>query len=132
MFEPLRDPMFGSRAKDVDLLPLMNELADAIRGAYTPFGDPTDTLVTKVILGTLGCLPACDRYFVQGCRAHGIPYSSLNDHFLRRLLEFVGRNSVGLTKEQERLTEDRGIEYPLMKLVDMYLWEQGFRNRETK
>jgi hypothetical protein len=29
---------------------------------------PTDTLISKVMLGTLGCIPAYDRYFVDGLK----------------------------------------------------------------
>jgi hypothetical protein len=38
----------------------------AIMEAYTPSGTATDTLATKVLLGTLACLPAVDRFFVEG------------------------------------------------------------------
>ena len=31
----------------------------------------TDTLITKIILGTLGCVPAYDRYFIDGLKEEG-------------------------------------------------------------
>lgn len=30
---------------------------------------PTDTLISKIMLGTLGCSPAYDRYYIKGLRA---------------------------------------------------------------
>jgi hypothetical protein len=61
---------FGAGGTDDDLVPTILKAIDGIRKAYQPFapsansGQPTDTLITKVILGTFGCLPACDRYFI--------------------------------------------------------------------
>lgn len=43
------------------------ELVEAVRDGYRQVGrEPTDVLVTKVLLGTVGCLPAYDRFFRQG------------------------------------------------------------------
>ena len=50
----------------------------------------SDTLVTKVILGTFGCLPACDRYFIDGWKSEGFKYSYLNSKFVDRVLIFTG------------------------------------------
>jgi hypothetical protein len=33
---------------------------------------PSDTLITKFLLGTVGCTPACDRYFILGFRRAGL------------------------------------------------------------
>jgi hypothetical protein len=51
-------------------------LAGALRSLEA---QPTDTLVTKVILGTFGRLPAFDRYFADGLKSQGLRYSSLSD-----------------------------------------------------
>ena len=71
-FDELWNTDFGANEDDVRFLPLVRELIAGIRQAYKPFApatgssQPTDTLITKVILGTFGCLPACDRYFIDG------------------------------------------------------------------
>jgi hypothetical protein len=64
-FLPLWDKELGTEAADVNLVPTVLAVIQAVREAYAPFGQPTDTLATKVILGTLGCLPACDRYLIE-------------------------------------------------------------------
>jgi hypothetical protein len=61
----------GTNASDAALVPTILFAVDAVREAYAPFGAATDTLVTKVILGTLGCLPAVDRFFIDGFKKSG-------------------------------------------------------------
>jgi hypothetical protein len=100
----------------------------AIREAYRPVvpqRSASDILVTKVLLGTFGCLPACDTYFKIGFKRAGFPYSSVNAHFLQRLLHFATDNLGALREEQRRIQTTSGICYPLMKLVDMYFWQIG-------
>jgi hypothetical protein len=89
-------------------------------------GEATDTLVTKILLGTLGCLPACDRFFIDGFKAAGLSYSRLNSNFINRLLEFTHTNLPALRAEQSRIESHSGVRYPLMKLVDMYFWQLGY------
>jgi hypothetical protein len=100
--------------------------------AYKPFApttdsrQPSDTLVTKVLLGTLGCLPACDRYFIAGFKSAGFSFSSLNANSVARILQFCHGNLAALRVEQARIEKVGGIRYPLMKLVDMYFWQLGY------
>ena len=61
----------GTRDDDIELGATIMALVESVKVAYEQFGKPTDTLATKVLLGTVGCLPACDRYFIQGFRAQG-------------------------------------------------------------
>ena len=96
---------------------------DAVRNAYGT-RRATDTLVTKVLLGTIGCLPATDRYFIDGFRREKLGYSSLNKKFIERILTFVTPTSKNcVTNGIEHIG---GIRYPLMKLVDMCFWQIGY------
>ena len=108
------------------LLPTVLAAVNAVREAYSPFGQSTDTLVTKVLLGTLGCMPACDRYFLCGFKRAGFSYSYLNAPFIERLLLFCRTNLSELRGVQERIESSNGMHYPLMKLVDMYFWQIGY------
>lgn len=80
-FAILREQEFGSAEDDSRFVPLILEAAGAIREAYRPFApksesrQASDTLVTKVMLGTFGCLPACDQYFISGWRSERHQYS---------------------------------------------------------
>lgn len=66
--EHLRNAEFGSSNDHFDLIPHIMATAEAVRETYRPCGEASDTLVTKVILGTLGCMPATDRFFQRGSR----------------------------------------------------------------
>ena len=61
-------------------LHLLGEIGSRIRKCYaeerSSFADEvnhaTDTLITKILLGTLGCVPAYDRYYMQAVKKHHI------------------------------------------------------------
>jgi hypothetical protein len=84
----------------------------------------TDTLVTKILLGVLACIPAYDTYVVKGMRECGIPYSEVNSRQLSELASFY-RQHVHEFKRVRRVIREGRIRYPVMKLVDMYFWEKG-------
>jgi hypothetical protein len=116
----------GSEAKDSQLIPIIFAAVEAVRESYRPFGEPTDTLVTKVLLGTLACLPACDRFFIDGFKRSGFQYSYLNLRFIERVFDFCYENIDALRQEQVRIETIGTIKYPLMKLVDMCFWQIGY------
>ena len=124
-FAPLWEREFGSKADDSELVPVILESAEAIKNAYRQFAEPTDTLITKVLLGTFGCLPACDQYFIAGFRQAGRGYSNLNAKFVENLLAFSREHLTELRSEQATIRDQSGAHYPLMKLVDMYFWQLG-------
>lgn len=86
----------------------------------------TDTLVTKILLGTLGCIPAYDRYFIDGLRAKGLSYSTLTKKNFLSVIEFYKDNRDNFDSVQQSIKSKSGIYYPTMKLVDMYFWQIGF------
>ena len=112
----------GTHDDDVKLI---MALVESVRAVYEPFGKPTDTLTTKVLLGTVGCLPACDRFFILGFKARGHPFSCLNGRFVNRILRFCIDNRLDLTELQSMIIDRGGPRYPLMKLVDMHFWQIG-------
>jgi hypothetical protein len=108
------------------------EVIGAVREAYRPFApiaesrQASDTLVTKILLGSLGCLPACDRYFIAGFKSAGLRYSYLDSTFIEQVLGFCQDHLGELRQEQESIERTGGMRYPLMKLADMYFWQIGF------
>ena len=58
-----------------------------VKGEYR-LVNVTDTLATKIILGTLGCTPAYDRYFIDGIRKKDLSYSGINSTNLKSLSQF--------------------------------------------
>jgi len=137
-FSALWETEFGAGKKDQELISKIEEVIDGIRAVYRPFApavnshQPTDTLITKIILGTTGCLPACDRYFIDGFKSSGFSYSCLNRNFVERVLRFCQENLQELREEQERIMTVSKVHYPLMKLVDMYFWQIGSDKEKLK
>jgi len=137
-FSILREREFGSVGDDSRLVPLILEAAGAIREAYRPFApksesrQASDTLVTKIVLGTFGCLPACDRYFLDGWKSAGLPYSYLNSRFVERILRFCRDHLAEFRDEQAQIERERSVRYPLMKLLDMHFWESGYELENHK
>lgn len=86
----------------------------------------TNTLATKIVLGTLGCIPAYDRYFIAGLKVRGInPYTPSFDG-IKNLISFYKENQ----NEFDKLSSD--IKYPSMKIIDMYFWQIGFDEESKK
>jgi hypothetical protein len=86
----------------------------------------TDTLATKILLGTLGCIPAYDRYFIDGLRASKISFSRLTIGNFMRVVDYYRKNHLQFDAAQNNIQGKCGIRYPSMKLVDMYFWQIGF------
>ena len=86
--------------------------------------DVTDTLVTKILMGTLGCIPAYDRYFIEGVKegtkkTNGLKYHKLKEDNFKNLLGWCNNHA------DELNAVSKEIEYPVMKIVDMYFWRLG-------
>jgi len=91
----------------------------------------SDTLATKILMGTLGSTPAYDRYFIAGLRKKGLTFSYLNNKNINKLIEFCNNNSKDIKKAQEK-TNKQGIKYPSAKIIDMYFWQIGFDEEYKK
>jgi hypothetical protein len=96
---------------------------------------PTKTLITKVLLGTFGCIPAYDELF-----RNGVTYwnKKLPEEFIPKfpaqfgnssyqgLISFYRENKKEIRQAQQVITE-KGMNYPIMKLADMYFWNLGYQ-----
>ena len=107
---------------------IYRKICDAY-GDYTP----SDTLVTKILLGTFGCIPAFDRFFIEGIKwynnnatnnnkiknlKYSIKEDDANEAF-KLLTDFVLQNVI-------RNNKNENLEYPPMKYLDMYFWQIGY------
>ena len=85
-------------------------------------------MVTKILLGTLGCVPAYDRFFLDAWRIDNKDQRkwtlTFNKNSLHTLIEFYNKteNKIHIDK----LAEEIG--YPVMKILDMYFWQIGYEN----
>lgn len=102
---------------------------------------PTNTLISKIIFGTLGCTPAYDTYFLLGIKEFGIKNSKfkISNKFdkdgLKLFYDFYEekKNDFEFVKKEVELKTK--VEYPPMKLIDLYFWligDEKIRNKNKK
>ncbi len=82
-------------------------------------------LITKILMGTLGCVPAYDRFFQDGAKYLGLEHNSYKEKSLRELAKFYEAHNDRLEEARRGMRTDDLI-YPQMKLLDMGLWQVGF------
>lgn len=83
------------------------------------------TLITKILMGTLGCVPAYDRYFIAGIKNKKVATGNYNIKSIMQLVDFYEKNADQLEYAREKM-EIEGLLYPQMKMIDMGFWQIGF------
>lgn len=83
------------------------------------------TLITKILMGTLGCVPAYDRYFIAGIKNQKVATGNYNIRSIMKLVKFYEKNADRLEPIREKM-EVEGMPYPQMKLLDMGFWQIGY------
>jgi len=103
--------------------PVIFETAQKIRAALPK--SASDILVTKIMLGTFGCVPAFDTYFKKGFGAWTFGPKALRGigEFYRANSEVIERNRVK-TLDFETGTPT-GIRYTRAKVIDMIFFIAG-------
>lgn len=141
IMEERYNPLVGITAEELmndANLNLLEEVSTRIRKAYADerpsfegvTNNATDTLVTKILLGTLGCVPAYDRYYVQAVKQYGISVGGYNKESVRDVARYYLSHKDEFETVREELSA-YGVEYPVMKLMDMCMWQVAFET-ETK
>lgn len=94
----------------------------------------TDTLATKILLGSLGCIPAYDRFFIAGLRSKNLRYGHLNRDNFSEVVKFYNMHHNDFEEAGKCISKRSGsnITYPPMKLVDMYFWQLGYEIDRNK
>lgn len=85
------------------------------------------TLITKILMGTLGCVPAYDRYFVLGVKNRKVATGNYNISSLLKLADFYEENFLKLEEARKYLMAG-DLQYPQMKLLDMGFWQIAYEN----
>ena len=116
-----------------DILQIKNQLAKHYSSINFSKGTnkvksitPTDTLLSKVMLGTIGCVPAYDRYFIDGLKEMKMQHIKFDTASLLEIFKFIETNKAEFIAAQKLILAKTKIHYPLMKIVDMYFWQIGF------
>ena len=154
------DKLLGLECNELnneEICSLLDELNTKIKKIYDPFRskvkklkgkkdlsqdnpqdnpqDISNILVSKILLGTLGCVPAYDRFFVDAVKKNNVTTGNYNIASLQKLIKFYEDE-----EHQEKLEklrseflikyefdgEEKTLDYPQMKLLDMGFWKIGF------
>ena len=100
--------------------PIRDEVAGrAVASSVSP------VLITKILMGTLGCVPAYDRFFVDGIKKHKVTTGEYSPESVLRLVDFYEAHNDHLEEARRGMRTDDLI-YPQMKLLDMGFWQIGF------
>ena len=100
--------------------PIRDEVAG--REITTPV---SPVLITKILMGTLGCVPAYDRFFVDGIKKYKVTTQEYSPESVRRLVDFYEAHNDRF-EEARRGMRVGDLTYPQMKLLDMGFWQIGF------
>ena len=122
----LRQPEVQERLKTVSdniakhFGPIRNEVAGRkVASSVSP------VLVTKILMGTLGCVPAYDRFFQDGVATYKVTTQEYSLDSVLRLVDFYEEHNDRL-EEARRGMQCEDLIYPQMKLLDMGFWQIGF------
>ena len=100
--------------------PIRNEVAG--REVPTPV---SPVLITKILMGTLGCVPAYDRFFQDGVAKYKVTTQEYSMKSVLRLVDFYEAHNDRL-EEARRGMQCEDLTYPQMKLLDMGFWQIGY------
>ena len=100
--------------------PIRNEVAGrAVASSVSP------VLITKILMGTLGCVPAYDRFFQDGVATYKVTTREYSLDSVLRLVDFYEEHNDSL-EDARRGMQCEDLTYPQMKLLDMGFWQVGF------
>ena len=131
------DCLLGIEFKDynADMLVKLIALRDKIKSHYDEVREKirvglktskvTDTLITKVLMGTLGCVPSYDKYLCIALKDGLGTQKTFNRKSMEDLISFYENNCNLFEVERSKMKINDMIVYPQMKFLDMGLWGIG-------
>lgn len=95
-------------------------------------------LITKILMGAFGSVPAYDRYFCAGAKECGVP-QTFSERSFPKLCAFVRDSWDGVERTAKKMKflvaegAELGLCYPPMRVIDKGLWCLGLEaeHRET-
>ena len=127
-YKELRNPEIETIEKNIDLIiQLRDEIGKSLK-TYHDNKTVSYTLISKILLGTLGCIVAYDRNVKQTLSESEIAFPYFNKKSISALCEYYIQNKTdfeNLRKKVENLTNK---ECPPFKLLDLVLWSAANAN----
>lgn len=128
--------LWGISAEELireDNLRLLDDVSKWIHNAYAEQqpsfesrpNNATETLVTKILLGTLGCVPAYDRYYLQTLKKYKITRGVYCKKSVKDVAEYYIANKEIFEPLRLEINKS-GTVYPQMKMMDMCMWQIAY------
>ena len=105
---------------------LIEKMYDEINSYYAeihPNSPVSATLVTKVMLGVFGCIPAYDTNVNKALAYCGIQHTGKHVNMFNSLLNALNENKDFCNRVKE--IQSQKSDYTFMRVVDMVLWKSG-------
>ena len=138
ILKPEYDCLFGVACvglREDEVQDRLEELSDYIAAHFRPIRDEvagrevvssvSPVLITKILMGTLGCVPAYDRFFQDGVATYKVTTQEYSSNSVLKLVDFYEEHNDRL-EEARRGMRVGDLTYPQMKLLDMGFWQVGF------
>ncbi|NIZ41569.1 hypothetical protein PVA45_08610 (plasmid) [Entomospira entomophila] len=131
-------------------LETLKTLVKALEDIYSPIRDNafklikkecksksiSPILITKILMGTIGCTPAYDRFFIDSMKKYKIAshifISKEGLQSMQQLAKYYIDNIARFKKLQEEINKERNMIYPPMKILDMCFWQLSFKESQPK
>ena len=107
-----------------DIAEHFGPIRDEVAGRKVP-SSVSPVLITKILMGTLGCVPAYDRFFQDGVATYKVTTQEYSSNSVLKLVDFYEEHNDRL-EEARRGMRVGDLTYPQMKLLDMGFWQVGF------
>ena len=99
-------------------------IRDSVKGVIK--SNISSTLITKVLMGTMGCVPAYDQYFVKGLKKLGIASGIFGSESIKEVSKFYMKYEKIFENVRRRIkVKGSDMLYPQMKILDMGMWQYG-------
>ncbi len=133
------DVLWDISAEDLENhVEFLEKLVPEIKGSYKEsiktekkHRNVSDLLVTKILLGTMGCVPAYDNYLKEAIKNYDISSSTFKPQSVRKLAKFYRKHKDEFEKARKKIGEKYSY-YPDMKLLDMCFWKAGEKIMKEK
>lgn len=107
-----------------DIVEYFDPIRDEVAGREVPT-PVSPVLITKILMGTLGCVPAYDRFLVDGIKKYKVTTQEYSLDSVIRLVDFYEEHNDRLEEARRGMQSDDLI-YPQMKLLDMGFRQIGY------
>ncbi|MCX6822254.1 MAG: hypothetical protein NTW30_05770 [Candidatus Aenigmarchaeota archaeon] len=127
--------IIDNNMENIDLLIKCKEI---IKESFDDWTNATDTLISKIMLGVFGNVPAFDNFFREGCRRESLQINSFCKNSLKNIYNFyyVKENKIKIDRHSNNIQTldfvtglDSNRTYTKAKIIDMIFFTEGNKKK---